>query len=414
MAKIGYRLRSKANKAVSIYVNFRVPNSLMLEVKTGLSVKPDEWSVQKQRVKGKDGFLQQLNYTLNDLSSFLVQEINLASTNGNLIDRSWLIKAVDSFFNRADVEDPIFLLNFYRSFLKRVSENKDSEVGLKDVTIKGYRTFFKILSDYENDLGKTIRFDHLDKAFFEDFHSWLLNERKYKPSNINRHLSRLKTVCRDAESLGIKVNPLFASFKPKKTHQEKYFTIINEEEFELIKSFEPSENYLINAKKWLLIGLCIGQRVSDLLSITSSNVRNLEDGYCLIDITQQKTATNVTIPVKDPHVLNIIEHSFPHSISSQRFNDYIKEICKRCGINSETKGYIRNKELRDELVTGPKWMFVSSHDLRRSFATNFFHKGVKVPLLMSITGHKRESTFFGYIGHKFTKDEQAQAFLKYL
>ena len=66
------------------------------------------------------------------------------------------------------------------------------------------------------------------------------------------------------------------------------------------------------------------------------------------------------------------------------------------------------------MKTGPKWMFISSHDFRRSFATNFFYKGVPVPVLMNITGHKRESTFFEYIGHKFTKDEQAETFLKYL
>jgi len=164
----------------------------------------------------------------------------------------------------------------------------------------------------------------------------------------------------------------------------------------------------------MLIGLCIGQRVSDLLKLTKSSVRKSKDGNVYIDITQQKGEKSITVPIKDQDVIDIIYNDFPHKISSQNFNKYIKEICKDCSIDQETTGYLKNGNNRLELKTGPKWMFISSHDFRRSFATNFFYKGVPVPVLMNITGHKRESTFFEYIGHKFTKDEQAETFLKYL
>jgi hypothetical protein len=33
---------------------------------------------------------------------------------------------------------------------------------------------------------------------------------------------------------------------------------------------------------------------------------------------------------------------------------------------------------------------------------------------MAISGHKRESTFFGYVGATQSKDEAAENFLKYL
>ena len=117
---------------------------------------------------------------------------------------------------------------------------------------------------------------------------------------------------------------------------------------------------------------------------------------------------------KDDYVINIIQNNFPHKISDQKFNDFIKIICCESGIVQETTGELKNKNNRLEVKKGPKWMFISSHDLRRSFATNHFYKGVPVSLLMQITGHRRESTFFDYIGHKFTKDQQAKAFLNYL
>jgi integrase len=139
-----------------------------------------------------------------------------------------------------------------------------------------------------------------------------------------------------------------------------------------------------------------------------------KEEFIYVDITQQKGKRSITVPIKDDYVINIIQNNFPHKISDQKFNDFIKIICRESGIVEETTGELKNKNNRLELKTGPKWMFISSHDLRRSFATNHFHNGVPVPIIMNITGHKRESTFFRYIGHKFTKDEQAETFLKYL
>ena len=414
MAKIGYRLKSNANKAVSIYVNFRSPNSDMLENKTGLSVKPTDWSKQKQRTKARDPHLQQINNTLNNLSAFIDVHINTSATNGTLIDKKWLIKTINSFFNRVEQKDPMYLINFFEEFIKRAVKEHEAGIGVKKSTIKGHKSFFNILSSYESEIETSIRFDQIDKVFIDDFYGWLLLERQYKSGNANRHLDRLKTLCKEAASSGVKVNPAYSFYKAKKDLDKKYLIIISESEFQKIKSFTPKSDRDINTKKWMLIGLCIGQRVSDLLKLTKSSIRKSKDGNVYIDITQQKGEKSITVPIKDSEVIDIIYNDFPHKISSQKFNEYMKEICKDCGINQETTGYLKNENNRLELKTGPKWMFISSHDFRRSFATNFFYKGVPVPVLMNITGHKRESTFFEYIGHKFTKDEQAETFLKYL
>jgi integrase len=40
---------------------------------------------------------------------------------------------------------------------------------------------------------------------------------------------------------------------------------------------------------------------------------------------------------------------------------------------------------------------VSSHDLRRSFATNYIGK-IPTPILMQITRHSKEITFLSYVG----------------
>ena len=58
-----------------------------------------------------------------------------------------------------------------------------------------------------------------------------------------------------------------------------------------------------------------------------------------------------------------------------------------------------------------KYEFVTSHIMRRSFASNYYDK-IETPLLMNITGHSKESTFLTYIGTHQNKDALADIFMQ--
>jgi integrase len=76
----------------------------------------------------------------------------------------------------------------------------------------------------------------------------------------------------------------------------------------------------------------------------------------------------------------------------------MKIVCKNAGINTIIEGYkYNNKNKRRVLGKYPKWEIISSHDLRRTFASNNYGK-MPTPLVMSITGHSTEKTFLNYIG----------------
>ena len=53
----------------------------------------------------------------------------------------------------------------------------------------------------------------------------------------------------------------------------------------------------------------------------------------------------------------------------------------------------------------------ASHDLRRSFASNFYGK-IPTPILMNMTGHARESSFLTYIGMDQKRDSFADEFMR--
>tara|TARA_B100000767_G_scaffold2325_1_gene2298 strand:+ start:1040 stop:1291 length:252 start_codon:yes stop_codon:yes gene_type:complete len=68
------------------------------------------------------------------------------------------------------------------------------------------------------------------------------------------------------------------------------------------------------------------------------------------------------------------------------------------------------KTRRKEIVSAPKYDFVTSHIIRRSFASNYYGK-IDTQLLMNITGPSRETTFLTYIGTHQNKDGLADLFM---
>ena len=104
---------------------------------------------------------------------------------------------------------------------------------------------------------------------------------------------------------------------------------------------------------------------------------------------------------------------FPYIISIQKLNKYLKIICKEAKINEPFEGYIRDQNNKKIYYEGPKYLFVTSHCMRRSFATHYYLK-IPTPAIMGITGHKRESTFLTYINKYQNRDSNAELFASFM
>jgi len=87
--------------------------------------------------------------------------------------------------------------------------------------------------------------------------------------------------------------------------------------------------------------LYTGQRVSDLLKITPSNLRNAATGL-YIDILQQKTKKAVNVCVADPAVIEILKNEIPRKLSQVVFKKQIKILCKLARINELVSGFKNN------------------------------------------------------------------------
>lgn len=416
MSKVNFRLRSKAKKKVSIKIYLSFGRNNFIEMNSGFSIHPKDWSSKTNLPLQNDPENKNLYSNLKKLEAFIYENLNLSIGNGELIDRFWLENTIKNCFKRVERNDTGFLLDHIQFIIDNAHTKKikgKNKLGLSESRIKSYVTFKSLIELYQNRLKKQIHFLDVNKQFIHNFTSWLIDSQKYSMNYSGKQIDNIKTVCLDAFRLGIPVNSYVHSIESfSESDEERLIVTLSLEELKKIRDSKMPTKSLNNAKNWLLLGCEIGQRGGDLLSLTKDNLR-LVDDFLFVDILQQKTKKMVTIPVGSKQIREILENDFPRSISQQKLNNYIKMVCEWAGINETTEGKIFSSELKRK-VSGhfPKYQLVTSHSFRRSFATNYYKK-IATPILMTITGHSKESIFLKYINKQEDKDDNARLFMQY-
>jgi integrase len=230
----------------------------------------------------------------------------------------------------------------------------------------------------------------------------------YKPNTVGTRIKILKTFLSNAEDAGL---PVIGDYKKKsfaKPSEETEAVYLNESELTAMYrvNFEKSKK-LDRVRDLFLIGAYTGLRFSDLSKLNKDNVSS-----DIISVRTLKTGAVVDIPIH-PVIRSILgkyEGCMPKIPSNQKFNDYIKEVVKRAGINEpvrvdETKGDLTIKK------SEPKYRLVTSHTARHSFATNAYLGDVPAISIMKITGHRTEGAFMKYI--KISSEDNARKLLKH-
>lgn len=210
----------------------------------------------------------------------------------------------------------------------------------------------------------------------------------------------MKAVCKDAGIKGTETNSQLQHIKGGRVKNENIIYLSTDELF-LIKNKKLKNEKLENTRKWLLLGCNIGQRGGDLLNITIDNFKTIKD-LNVIELEQDKTDELILIPVNN-QIKDILKSGLPYKISNQKFNDYLKILCKECGLDAPTKGSVykvdENKVKRKKEGIYKKYELITSHTCRRSFCTNYYGK-MPTNLIMQISGHSTEKMLLTYIGKK--------------
>lgn len=400
MATIKYLLKGKTD-ASSIYLRLSLGRGKDYMKKTGFSIAKNQWSNSKAQPKQTNPDNRNIATDLKALENFIYNKVNEANLSNEILNSSWLGFQIDLFFERVnETKQSDFVLDLIQNLIDNAHtiNNSKGGIGLSKSRIQAYKRLKILFSEFQK--NKNIRLIQLNSMLLNEFRSWLLTDNNYSAVYSNKKIADLRVVCRNAKSKGLPLPIDFYSFKlgEIKTYDDDEDVVyLNKNELEQIEEINLKSEALANARKWLIIACYIGQRGQDLLKVADSKVfQTKEDGNLVINITQFKGNKKVSIPVH-PKVEEIYRNGLPYKVSTQKLNKHFKKICELAKINDLTVGKLYDSKTKRKVKgTRPKFMYITTHTGRRSFATNYY-QDAPTSLIMSVTGHTKESTFLKYI-----------------
>lgn len=399
MASVNYLYRSKKDQAsLKARLLYRYNGrDYQFETDSKIVVTHDYWTQYHRKSKIKDVGIRNKQREVEDSLNALEKSIieSFYKSDPKYVDKAWLVSTVETHYKHGEDFKSEYLVDIANDYVESIKLNASK------ATITKHNTIIAKIEDMQTHFNKKFKVSDVDTSFknlFNDFYE--LNN--YGKNTIKKNFKFIKTYCYHARDNGIEVNPNLK--KLSLTGEYTNDTYLTLDELEIIKTYSGLSERLDNVRDWLLISCFTAQRISDFSRFGKDMIIEVKDQK-LISFKQTKGQKEIVIPLlpEVQEVLNKRGGEFPRKISDQRFNEYVKELCKIIGFTQEIEGSIvknigdeKNKIFRKVKGSYPKYMLVSSHIGRRSFATNFYGK-IPTPLLMSATGHTTEKQFLEYI-----------------
>ena len=268
------------------------------------------------------------------------------------------------------------------------------KIGSKDYSAGSCKTWKSYVGVYEGfDPLHQFGWADINRAFVSRYINYL-RRHGYMPKVVNKHMTNLKALINAAFIDGIHDNQRAASLivKNKIEDRDKAVEIyLTEEELQALYEM-PLTGKKEHVRDVFLIGCYTCQRVSDYNNLNKDHFETTRKGTRIIRLVQQKTKTEVTIPVMNENLIAICEkygYNIPKA-NEQVLNRYIKDILEDLSesvptlkdkvptnLTMKQKDALKKegKELETDLngnVLLPRFKCVTSHTARRTGITNMY------------------------------------------
>lgn len=439
MAEINLFLKG-TREPKTIYYRYRPSRQIDLNGATPFKIHSQHWDKEKQCwneaeiVKGaKLAEVKKKNLEITNFNDELKKfKINLSKhISDNLSLKSESIKeSINDYVNHNyfghKIKEEKKKNTIPENFVKLIDHyicirsTPDPTQGL-DALAENTKESFITLKNKISEYNKNLKVTEINNNFRTMFIQWLNNKMQYSASIQSKFIKQIKLLCKFAES-EYEIKKDVAHWKiinnPPLVIEKISFT---KEQVEVLEKLDLTDNErLDNARDWLIISCYSALRISDLFKLDVDNIVCQEDLY-FYPFTETKTKKQHSIWLF-PSIIEILKKrkwQFPKIISSQKYNNYIKEVCKIAGFTEETEGAKRikisiGKTEKTRMVKGvyPFYELVTSHIGRRTFATMFSNE-FELHLLRKQTGHSDDKMLENYITtsikEKTTKESIALA-----
>ena len=373
-------------------------------------VKPERWkdgAIIIPRIATREQQdLKDTKQRVDCLITFLLDEFSDADK--TVVTKEWMQEAVERFHHP---DRKGLNLDFFKT-IEQFYDTKD----VSSYRRKRYRVTIEALRRFELVRGKPLTIRGIDASVLEEFRHFLINEHQicqkddwrkfYEEEKVHPgkrgknaiigYFTVIRTFYHWLNKTGIYDGDPFKAFHiGQEVYGTPYYLTI--EERDAIYGTDLSDNPHLQAQRDIFIFQClVGCRVGDLLRFRKGDVA---DGF--LSYIPRKTREGHPVVVRVPLSATAAEIVGRYAdfkgeqllpfISSQKYDEAIKEIFTRAGI---TRAVTILDPLTRQEVKKPFNKVASSHLARRTFIGNLYRQVKDPALIGSMTGHVEGSRAF--------------------
>lgn len=327
-----------------------------IEVSTSVTIKPDNWSITKQRVKRNHKEHQKYNQILDAFDKKALKYILNNFVNG---DGAVTLKQFKEHLYSTTCKEG----SFTDFILKYLEENKSR---LRGESWWSYKSQISKMLKFQS----PISFQDITEKFILDYQDYMTIKLNNNENTISKSLRSLRTFVNLAIRYEhLKTNP-FQYITIKKVDGHRDFLSMAELH-KLHLFYETNSNQAQNEKtvlQYFLFSCYTGIRYSDLKLLNREDIQNNT-----IHIRMHKTSQGVSIPLSQK-ANQLLSPSKPGKIFSIFCNKVTNRILKKIAIKAGI-----NKKL-------------TFHVARHTFATTSLTLGIPIEVICKLLGHTNIKT----------------------
>jgi integrase len=363
-----------------------VINSKQKYFQTTARIKPEHWDSETDKIKKTFGYgYEKMNAKAQDLKRKIDNIISIAQIESKVITFDFITQKLQELENPTPIiEVPQRTFYEWFDFYLEDSKNKKTFETLKHISTVGNN-----LLDFFG--SKIPTFEEINFKFFTEFKNYLLDTCQLANSTANKRLDYMTGFLKFCANMGVYKIELLNKGKRLKEY-ESHFIYITKEELTKLYNHEFASETLTKVRDLFVFGCATGLRESDYSNVKPENIK---DGKLFI--TTQKTADPLVIPLTF-YSRTIVEKykGLLPQFQQQKFNGYLKEVGKIAGIDTPEQ-IVTHKQAQRTETTVPKYELMTSHTARRTFITQSIIRGIPLPAIRKMTGHKDLKSFQKYI-----------------
>lgn len=400
--------RKDIHELTTVYVQVCIDRKTKL-YSTGIRVKYENWDENSQRLKKSWGYGYEKHFAkINKRKLYIDSIIDQALINNTKLTFDYVTQELDKLENplvdeiqeviveeKQEEQKPFY--EWFEKYINEMDSFQSEEIAKhRRTTLNKLKRFFGY---------KIPNFSDIDFKFYSEFRNWLLEEDELANSSVNKQFDYLKGFLRYASKFKLFDVSILNDFDRLKEY-ETHIVYVTKEELKKLWEHQFTSDRLERVRDLFVFACATGMRESDFSNIKPENVKNGE-----LNFTTIKTHDPLVIPINSYSgaVLEKYEKILP-KYSQQKFNDYIKEVAQEVGLDTPEQVITYRKGVRIE-TTVPKYELITSHTARRTFITQCIMRGMPIPIIRSMTGHKDLKSFQKYI--KITDTDKRKEMLKW-